>query len=541
MLFRRVIRVVLLLPLVGCTDAHPDPVSLPTAPTTVTPSYPCPEDKPPVGRLRRLSDTEVDRVMRTISPEQTPSTGAFTPEPRVGGFDNNANALLVSDGKLEDYLTLARQAAETLTTPAQLARSPCPPDSQPGPCAIRFAEALSPRIFGRSLTDDERQRLQTVFRVGAESSTFRSGLATMLQAMFLSPYFLYRTELASEDHPGVFNATDIASRLSFMLTGQRPDAELSTHASELFDPAIRQAEALRLLRTEAGKTQLRYFVRSWLRLTNVAMLSKELGQHFAFTPAVRQAMSREIDVFIDHVITHKESRLDEIFLADYGFPGPALGETYGDDLMKPIGAFEQTPFNVERRRGILSYPGFLAAHAPIDLTSPVMRGAFVRGELFCQDISPPPLGLEIVPPAPDPTQTTRQRFSIHAASPGCASCHRYMDPIGFGFENFDAVGRYRTEENGLPIDATGELFETDVDGTFVGPGGLGQKLVQSRMFARCFVTQYVRFAEGSADVVGESCRIEHLTDVFIESGFRIDTLAATYASKDAFTHVGITP
>jgi len=93
----------------------------------------------------------------------------------------------------------------------------------------------------------------------------------------------------------------------------------------------------------------------------------------------------------------------------------------------------------------------------------------------------------------------------------------------------------------LPIDATGELIETDVDGTFVGPGGLGQKLMQSRAFARCFVTQYVRFAEGTAEVAVDSCRIEHLTNGFIENGFRIDTLAAAYASKDAFTHGGAVP
>jgi len=541
MLSCRVIRVVLLFPLVGCADSHPETTPNPTAPAAVTPGYPCREEKAPFARLRRLSDSEIDRVMGTLLAKDTPSTAMFTRDARVGGFDNNANALFVSDSKLEDYLTLARQAAEALTTPAQLALSPCPPDIQPGPCAIRFAEALSPRVFGRSLTDDERQRLQDVFQTGAESSTFRAGLATMLQAMFLSPHFLYRTELGSDDHPGLFSATEIASRLSFMLTGQRPDAELSARASGLFDPAVRQAEALRLLRTEAGKTQLRFFVRSWLRLTNVAMLSKELGQHFAFTPEVRQAMSREIDAFLDHVITHKESRLDEIFLADYGFPGPELAETYGDDLIKPFGVFEQTPFDPVRRRGILSYPGFLAAHAPIDLTSPVLRGLFVRADLFCQDISAPPLGVEIIPPPPDPKQTTRQRFAIHAESPGCAGCHRYMDPIGFGFENFDAVGRYRTEENGLPIDATGELIETDVDGTFVGPGGLGQKLMQSRAFARCFVTQYVRFAEGTAEVAVDSCRIEHLTNGFIENGFRIDTLAAAYASKDAFTHGGAVP
>jgi hypothetical protein len=157
------------------------------------------------------------------------------------------------------------------------------------------------------------------------------------------------------------------------------------------------------------------------------------------------------------------------------------------------------------RRGLLLAGGFAAANAHFNATAPVKRGAVVRKKLLCQELQlPTTLGVMIVVPPPDPTKTARERFAAHSASPSCAGCHKLLDPIGFALESFDAVGRFRTTENGKPIDPSGELIAAgDANGTFTDAVGLSALLANSKTVTDCFQRQLFRFASGRSGVEEE--------------------------------------
>ena len=187
-----------------------------------------------------------------------------------------------------------------------------------------------------------------------------------------------------------------------------------------------------------------------------------------------------------------------------------------------------------RRRGLLASPAFLAAHTLIDQTNPVERGLLVRSRFFCQDMPPPPADVLVERPGGGPELTTRQRYEAHTKEDRCRVCHQMIDPLGFGFEQFDPVGRYRTHENGQPIDARGEIVGTDVDGSFTGPVELAPRLLRSAQFRRCFVKQLFRFAEGRSVESGDDREIDYLATLFEETEHRIDELLVRMVRRPVF-------
>jgi hypothetical protein len=151
---------------------------------------------------------------------------------------------------------------------------------------------------------------------------------------------------------------------------------------------------------------------------------------------------------------------------------------------------------------VLSLPGFLAHHSAHEHTAPVQRGLFIRSRLLCDEVpAPPPSALASVPNPGDRSVTNRKKYAQHATAPQCAGCHQFMDPIGFGLENFDCVGRHQKTDNGFPVDASGSLVGTDVDGPFTGPAELGTKLAGSAQVRRCFAQNLWRAAMGRAVVL----------------------------------------
>ena len=262
------------------------------------------------------------------------------------------------------------------------------------------------------------------------------------------------------------------------------------------------------------------------------MINKDIGLFPFFTPELRQALDRELDAFLDHVLGSGGS-LDELFLADYTFPSPALAPLYGDDLLDPPGDHTRARL-APNRRGLLSSPAYLAVHALVDQTNPVDRGLMVRARLFCQGVPDPPADVIQQKPAGGAELTTRQKYEHHLSEARCRTCHRYMDPLGFGFEQFDALGRFRTSEGRQAVDARGEIVGTDVDGPFTGPAELAQALARSPRFHRCFAQQLWRFAEGRAVEDADGPEISLLADAFAAKGNRIDELVVAMVRKRTF-------
>jgi hypothetical protein len=193
----------------------------------------------------------------------------------------------------------------------------------------------------------------------------------------------------------------------------------------------------------------------------------------------------------------------------------------------------------ENRAGILTQPGLMALLAHADQSAPVQRGKFVREQLLCKPLPPPPPDVDTTPPDPDPSATTRERFRQHSADQRCATCHSLLEGVGFGLEAYDWLGRYRTEEYGLPIDATGNLLNSGdptVDGAFDGAQELSDKLANSAQVSACLATQWFRYGMGRGEQTEDVCSLDQIKADFAATGGDFRELLVSMATSDAFRY-----
>jgi hypothetical protein len=257
-----------------------------------------------------------------------------------------------------------------------------------------------------------------------------------------------------------------------------------------------------------------------------------------YTPDIAAAMQEELDAFVDGTVADGQGTLGALMSTTSTHIPSGLASIYGPELSTGSGGL--AVLNPAHRRGILSLPGLLTYHSADQHSGPIQRGLLVRRQLLCQQIPPPPPSvLQQVAANPidsnDTKRTTRQKYEQHKTQAFCAACHQQFDVIGFGMEEMDGLGRYRTTENGLPVDTSGELHSTDIDGTFSGVVDLSNKLAGSEMFATCFVHQFFRFAESRDVLDADQCTIDTWTKAFHSNGERLGSLLTTYVSDAGFT------
>jgi hypothetical protein len=555
--------------LVSCTGRIGDPLAQerggatenPTMPPAARPATPAlappgmpppmeeterPETCPPATfqRARRISLGEYERLVMDLLGLPGGVASGFAPEPSVHGFDNQAAALSISSGNLEEFAAAAEIAAQTADV-ATLA--PCEGDFTEEECAIAFTATLAARAYGRPIEDAELADLLSIYRQGAEEGYAR-GLRAVIETVLLSPYFLYRTEVGTTQSGALtarLDASEIANAVAFALTGDRPDGELAVRASS--DKSFRSAivlreESERLLQKPESRRHFARFLRGWLGVRDIRAVNKIPSMFPVFTPQLKADLDTELDLFLDHVLREKggtleallgsevtfasEQMLRTVYARDYGAHPPAL---------PPPGEFARITFNPDLRKGVLSLPGWLAAHSPVHRSSPVDRGLSIRTRFFCQTLAPPPPGvIASAPGGGDGMLTTRQKFEKHTSEPTCRSCHRLMDPIGFGLEMMDALGAQRDTEAGLPVDSSGALEGTDVDGPFRGPAELAEKLLASRQVRDCFVVQMFRFVEGRDEQPADQCELAELKEFFATPGTTIGALATEMITHPRF-------
>ena len=486
-------------------------------------------------RVRRLSDEEW-RAAISDAVGADVDTRALPRDPRVDGFANESETLVVSPSKLEGYAEISEQIAA-----AAAARARCA--AEPDACARTFARDLAARAYGRPIDREEEEDLLGVYRVGSALGHAR-GLELVVRAVITSPFALYRAEIGAPSRPGeaVLDDDEIASQLSFLLTGTRPDGPLlaAARAHALALPEVRLAEARRLLETPRAREALRRFFWGWLGYDNLSRASRSASRFPGFSRDVSLAMLEEQRRFFDDGVFGAVGTLDGLMTSSTVFPSEVLAPIYGADLRAAPGRFEPRPADPAHRRGFLSSLAFLTTHAQHDATSPVQRGLFVRTRLACDAFSSPPEAAAARPiDHSDTKRTTRQKFADHVNDPACRGCHVRIDPIGFGFESLDAIGRFRRFEFDLPVDDTGELDPgLGATGTFHGPAELSERLASSEVFRRCFVRQFMRFAEGRAVSADDA---EALYRRFEADGRRILSLVLAYIERPAFVTRRILP
>lgn len=477
------------------------------------------------------------RAPRPIIPDGDQLVAAFPPEVRPHGFafDTWAEQVVTAD-HVESWLSAASLVADGFV--AELGRRlPCA-SSGGAACAGTLVDMLAPRIWRRPIDSAERARL--VALTMAEPS-FSDGVRVALRVMLTAPDFLYRSELGEDDHGvRVLTAHELASALSYALTGTLPDAALMAAANDgtLRDPAVLRAQASRLLATPRAREHLATFFVSWLGADRVTRAVKNPTVYTGFSEALRESLLEETRAFAEHVVFEGSGRFAELFTADYTFADETLARHYGlSGITGPDPRKVTAP--PTRQAGLLAHASVLATTAHSDQTSPILRGLFVRERILCQTFGAPPPDAGGLPPV-DPNATTRERFRQHTDNDACRSCHQYIDELGFGFEHFDAVGRWRDTEGQppRPIDARGNLndregFGTNTDAPFEGLPALGRLVAESPTARACFARQLTRHTLGAFEA--DRCALADLERRFEESGGDIKALVLDLVTSETFT------
>jgi hypothetical protein len=526
----------------GCKSQKPAAIN----PDAVSPEDPGPgaascDARPGPSPLRRLTHREYDNTLRDLLGDTLAPSHAFPAEEELNGFTNNAATQTLSPVLAEKYMVAATEVAERATK--DLGKLlPCDSASiGQDACARRFIQKVGARAFRRPLTPDTENQLFKVYEAGRASGNFRNGIQMVLEVMLQSPEFLYLLEDGTpvEGRPGVVALDDwsMASRLSYLLWGSLPDDALIEAARDgkLRTPDQLEAQARRMLKDPRARSVVREFHAQWLGLHRIDELAKDSERYPAFDPSIRPHLRAEVDAFLDHVVWEAEGDLKTLFTAPYTFVDAPLAAYYG--LPAPGGGgMAKVNLPSGRGAGVLSQGGLMAVLAKPDETSPILRGKFVRERLLCQTIPPPPDNAVVIPPESDPNATARERLAEHRKDPSCGGCHSRMDPIGFGFEKFDGIGRYReTEARGIPVDDSGEVNGSSV-GPFKGVSELGARLAQDPQVQSCVVKQWFRFAHGRADTEDDSCSLSTLESQFLQSGGSIQDLLINLTQTEAFRY-----
>jgi mono/diheme cytochrome c family protein len=367
------------------------------------------------------------------------------------------------------------EAAIAADTPSRKKIFVCRPSraADEEPCSRQILSALARRAYRRPATENDVKTLMTFYQMGREGADFDRGIEMALRRILADPQFLYRREAEPATvvagAPYRIHDLDLASRLSFFLWSSIPDDELLTIASKgrLSDPSVLERQVRRMLADPRSEALVVNVAGQWLNLRGLPTQAPVVMAFPDFDDNLRQAFRRETELFFASIVQEDRSVLD-LLTADYTFVNERLARHYG--IPNVYGSqFRRVQLGPEfdMRRGLLGHGSQLTVSSQPGRTSPVQRGKwFMQTFLGVSPPSPPPgVVIRIASTEKDAhggtKQSMRQQMELHRTTEPCKSCHKIMDPIGFTLENFDAVGKWRTEDGGVPVDASGEL----VDGT----------------------------------------------------------------------------
>ncbi len=497
--------------------------------------------EPGIAPVRRLTHIEYNNTVADLLGDTSAPASAFSPDVAQEGFTNNATSLTVSPALTEQYMAAAETLSRTATLDLVKLMGCDPTGMGEQACAEQFIRSFGKRAWRRPLTLDETARLLGVFNNARAEQPLDVSLQLVLQVFLQSPQFLYLLEPSSPAQaaaPGSDVALDswqVASRLSYFLLGSLPDPALYAEAEKgaLSTPEQVAAQARRLLAAPRARDRIALFFTEWLQLRNVDRLTKDATLFPGYSLALGPLLREQVQRFATSVILDNAGTTTDLLTAPYTFMSPELAPLYGVTPPAASG-FSRIDLDPTRRAGLLTHVGILASLAHANQTDPVHRGKFVRERLLCETVPPPPPNANITPPVVTADATTRQRFTQHRASPTCAACHALMDPIGLGFEHYDALGQWRDTDNGFPVDATGEIKGSDVAGTFDGAVALAQKLAASDQVKNCFVQTWFRFAHGRTVTDLDAGNLAVLDQDFATHSFQISELLVAMTQTKSF-------
>jgi hypothetical protein len=477
--------------------------------------------------------------VRDLLGDQTRPADRFPNEDFVNGYTNQAEGQSVSPLLAEAYGRAAERLARTVFLGGDSHKLiPCKPS--PG-CQEEFIRQFGQRAFRRPLEPDEVSRYKRLFTA---KSDFLGGAQLVVETMLQSPHFLFH--LATGPY-----AT--SSRLSYFLWDTMPDERLfqAAESGQLTSQPGIETQVKRMLDDPRAADAFDEFLAQWMRFDRLRNAIRDHRLFPEFSAELVSAMSEETRRLFRSLVWEEHSFLD-FFSANYAYLTPELAKLY--NAPAPREPWARVDFGPESvRAGVVGEAGFLTVTSKPAETSPTERGLFVREHFLCQIVPPPPAGVNTtLPPVTDEKpQTTRERLQIHLSNPTCAGCHTLVDSIGFGLEKFDAIGKFRDQQEitiyptadelkshkktkptdyKLPIDAVGTVRGLK-DSEFRTPRELGLRLAAEPVCQRCIVKQLFRYANGRSEEPQDQPAIEQAYERFRDSQFRFRELIISIAES----------
>ncbi len=520
----------------------------------------CESDSLLVGSapMRRLANAEYLHTLRDLFPGVTVALPELPPDTDTGGFENDALSLGASDVRVARWEEIAWRYGSAITaTPASLSTFlPCAAsatdETTEQACGQELVRDFGLRAMRRPLASDERDRYLALFEAQRVAIDFEGAVQLTVMAMLQAPSFLYRIEVPSVDSQSgardaaiaALDSYQVATRLSYFLWESTPDDALldAAGAGELETPEQIEAQARRMLEDGRAREAVVDFHRQWLDFDRI--LEEEHARRVpelfpGWNEDLRNAVREEQDRFVESTIFDDEGTLTALLTSNRTWVNGELAQLYGVAGPSDGSTWTQTELPAAERAGLLTRAGFLASHSHSANGSPPLRGVFITERLLCEPRPSPPASANTSPPTAEPgagPRTNRQLFEERTAAPVCQGCHVRMDGMGFGFENYDAIGAFRELDDGLPVDSSGNVLGTDVDGPYVGGVELSGILAESERVQECATRQWVRYALGRAPEREDACLIDRLADRFAESDGNVRDLLVAIVTSPEFRH-----
>lgn len=516
------------------------------------PTLPPKETPGPSSRLPRLNHTQYENTVTDLLhlPAKPNVTSTFVTDATGSAFDTNGALLSVDSTSWADYQRAAEQLALTATNDqAALTRTfgGTVPADVPGQ-----VRALALRAWRRPPTDAEVAALVTLYgRAGTLTPNVAPALGgprLVLEALLQSPHFLYRPELSTEVKDGVvpLDGYEVASRLSYALWRTMPDDALLAAAAsgELSTRDGYLVHARRLLADARARDTVASFHDQLLQVQKVFDLTRSTTLFPEFSTALRGSMAEEQRAFIRHVVLDQRAGLSTLLTAPYSFLDANTARVYG---ATGVSSLSKVTFTDGRRAGLLTQLAFLSTNATSTTSDPIHRGTFVNHQLLCSGLPPPPNVVPMLPPEdPMVVRTLRQRIDAFTGRGTCGEgCHStFINPVGFAYENYDALGRWRDTEKSLPIDASGEFMFDETLERFTGSAEFGKKMAESKAAHACYFEHWLEYLYGRRMAESERPLVTRLAEQSRTTDAAVMALLEDLVASDAFRArpaEGVTP
>jgi len=468
--------------------------------------------------MHRITRWQFARVVADLFGDSVQVSADFPGPLQGSGYSTYASANPTAHSEVRPIMDAAEAVAMQVVdlVPA------C--DADETACARDYLQQLGTRAFRRSIEDAELSALMAVYQSAPAESDHAEAVGIAVFAMLQMPQFLYAMEdqPEAEAEPVALDNQEVAQRMALLYWNGLPDDELMD--ADLADPSVRSAQAARMIADPKGRAAIAGFVREWLMVRDFQSSVHEPD----VAAALQEELSRNVAAALisengfTELLTSNRTYVNSVLEGFYGLPSVSTGP---DD-------WREVELDPSQRVGILTHPVLMSRFAHGEAASPILRGKFVRMNLLCGDVPAPPPGATAEQDTLTPEGATpREQAEARLQHPTCGACHQLMDPIGFGFDAFDGVGRFLPDA----ADAAGAINPpSSLEGPFNGVRELGEMLAESDEARSCFAKNWLRYAIGKKEHAAESCSVDALSETLVNESNTIQAMFADYAATNAF-------